>query len=58
MGKKEPITNTDVVEISRIDTFSRVRMFTGISSLDYHGDSTHDNARAIEMVKGNISSLV
>ncbi|WAI01450.1 zinc metalloprotease [Methanogenium organophilum] len=28
------------------------------SSLDYHGDSTHDNARAIELVKGDISSLV
>jgi len=28
------------------------------SSMDYHGDSTHDNARAIERVKGNISSLV
>lgn len=28
------------------------------SSLDYHGDSTHDNARAIEGVKGDISSLV
>jgi len=32
MEKKESVTNTDTVEITRIDTFSRVKMFTGIMS--------------------------
>ncbi|KAF1074379.1 hypothetical protein [Methanogenium sp. MK-MG] len=32
MEKKEQVTNTDAVEITRIDTFSFVKMFTGIIS--------------------------
>lgn len=32
MEKKEQVTNTDSVEISQIDTFSFVKMFTGIIS--------------------------
>lgn len=31
-GKKESVTNTDAVEITRIDMFSLVKMFTGIIS--------------------------
>jgi hypothetical protein len=32
MEKKEQVTNTDAVEITRIDTFSFVKIFTGIIS--------------------------
>lgn len=58
MKNKKQVTNTDAVEISRIDTFSLVKIFTGISSLDYHGDSTHDNARAILEEKAWVAGYV
>lgn len=58
MKNKKQVTNTDAVETARIDTLSRVKMFTGISSLDYHGDSIHDNARAIPEAKAWVAGYV